>query len=223
MRKLSWHTEIVNREFAVETPQSFHIAFFLWPPWGKPTTQCIAGRAISCCWLLLLLLVAAVPACVQAQAKAEEYHVKAVFLFHFAQLVDWPASDAGTSNFALCTLGDDPFQGQLESTLDGRSIGTRPIHVLHLKQAQEVRNCQVLFVSNSEDRHLPKIIEDLGNSAVMTVGEANDFIEGGGMIRFVLDQNKVRFEINLKASDPAGLKFSSRLLLLAKNVFGKQG
>jgi len=145
--------------------------------------------------------------------------VKAVFLFHFAQLVDWPASDAGTSNFALCTLGDDPFQGQRESTLDGRSIGTRPIHVRHLKRAQDVRHCQVLFISNSEDQHLPKIIGDLGNSAVMTVGEANDFIEGGGMIRFVLDQDKVRFEINLKASDPAGLKFSSRLLLLAKNVF----
>ena len=57
----------------------------------------------------------------------------------------------------------------------------------------------------------------------MTVGESEDFIARGGMIRFVLDQDKVRFEINLKASDPAGLKFSSRLLLLAKNVFGKQG
>ncbi len=149
--------------------------------------------------------------------------MKAVFLFHFAELVEWPAGAAGTSNFALCMLGDDPFQGQLESTLDGRSIGTRLIRVLHLKQEGEVRNCQVLFISNSEDRHLPKIIGDLGNSAVMTVGEADDFIEGGGMIRFVLDQDKVRFEINLKASDPAGLKFSSRLLLLAKNVFGKQG
>jgi hypothetical protein len=192
-------------------------------PGERRHTQFLADQAISCCWLSLLLLVSAVPTCVQAQAKAEEYHVKAVFLFHFAELVEWPAGAAGTSNFALCMLGDDPFQGQLESTLDGRSIGTRLIRVLHLKQEGEVRNCQVLFISNSEDRHLPKIIGDLGNSAVMTVGEADDFIEGGGMIRFVLDQDKVRFEINLKASDPAGLKFSSRLLLLAKNVFGKQG
>ncbi len=194
---------------------------------GRPRRSRLARpvghRAPSCCSLLLLLIVVAIPACVQAQAKTEEYHVKAGFLFHFAQLVDWPASAAGTSDFALCMLGDDPFQGQLESTLDGKAIGTRPIHVLHLKQAQEARNCQVLFISNSEDQRLPKIIGDLGNSAVMTVGEANDFIERGGMIRFVLDQDKVRFEINLKAADPAGLKFSSRLLLLAKNVFGKQG
>ena len=81
----------------------------------------------------------------------------------------------------------------------------------------------MLFISNTEDQHLRKIIEELGNSAVMTVGESDDFIDRGGMIRFTLDQGKVRFEINLKAADPAGLKFSSRLLLLAKNVFGKQG
>ena len=172
---------------------------------------------------MLLLLLIAVPACLQAQAKTEEYHVKAGFIFHFAQLVDWPASAAGGPDFVLCTLGDDPFQGQLETTLDGKSIGTRPIHILHVKQPQEARGCQVLFISNSEDQRLAKILGDLGTSPVMTVGEANDFIERGGMIRFVLEQDKVRFEINLKAADPAGLKFSSRLLLLAKNVIGKQG
>jgi hypothetical protein len=171
----------------------------------------------------MLLLFVTVPVCVQAQAKTGEYHVKAGFLFHFAQLVDWPAGAAGGTEFVLCMLGDDPFQGQLESTLDGKAIGTRPIHVLHLKQSQDARSCQVLFISNSEDQHLSKILGDLGNSAVMTVGEANDFIERGGMIRFCLEQDKVRFEINLKAADPVGLKFSSRLLLLAKNVFGKQG
>jgi hypothetical protein len=165
----------------------------------------------------------AFPACIQAQAKAEEYHIKAGFIFHFAQLVDWPASAAGGSEYVLSTLGDDPFQGQLDSTLAGKTIGTRPIRVQQLKQPDEAKSCQVLFISNSEDQRLPKIFGDLGNSAVMTVGEANDFIERGGMIRFVLDQEKVRFEINLKAADPAGLKFSSRLLLLAKNVFGKQG
>jgi hypothetical protein len=178
---------------------------------------------ISCCGLVLLLLFAAVPVCLQAQDKTEEYHVKAGFIFHFAQLVDWPAGAGGGSDFVMCTLGDDPFQGQLETTLDGKAIGARLIHIRHVKQSQDARSCQVLFISDSEDQHLSKIIGDLGNSAVMTVGEANDFIERGGMIRFVLEQDKVRFEINLKAADPAGLKFSSRLLLLAKNVFGKQG
>jgi hypothetical protein len=172
---------------------------------------------------LLLLILMATYGPSHAQGKAEEYHVKAGFLFHFAQLVDWPTAAVGGPAFDLCTLGDDPFRGELENTLNGKVIGTKPIRVLHLKQPQEAGTCQVLFISNDEDPHLAKIFEGLGNSAVMTVGESEDFISRGGMIRFCLDQDKVRFEINLKASDPAGLKFSSRLLLLAKNVFGKQG
>jgi hypothetical protein len=173
--------------------------------------------------MLFLLFFAAIPECVPAQDTTAEYHVKAGFLFHFAELVDWPDGGGGGPQFALCVLGDDPFHGELENTLDGKAIGSRPIHVLHLKQSQDARSCQVLFISSSEGRHLPQIFEALGNSPVMTVGETNDFIDRGGMIRFTLEDDKVRFEINLKAADPAGLKFSSRLLLLAKNVFGKQG
>ena len=175
------------------------------------------------CGLVLLLILVAIPAFGRAQATTEEYRVKAGFIFHFAQLVDWPAAAAGGPTFVLCMLGDDPFRGELESTLNGKAIGSRPIHILHLKQPQEARGCQVLFISSTEDGRLPKIFGELGSSAVMTVGESDDFIERGGMIRFTLEQDRVRFEINLKAADPAGLKFSSRLLLLAKNVIGKQG
>jgi hypothetical protein len=192
------------------------------------TYQChragrFASATVPCCGLLLLLLFATVPEYVQAQAGIGEYRVKAGFLFHFAQLVEWPAAAASGPEFALCVLGDDPFHGELENTLSGKAIGSRPIHILHVKQSQEARACQVLFIGNTEDQHLPRIFKDLGNSAVVTVGEASDFIDRGGMIRFTFEQDKVRFEINLKPADAAGLKFSSRLLLLATNVVGKQG
>lgn len=176
-----------------------------------------------CYGLLLLLLFATLPEHVQAPSGIGEYRVKAGFLFHFAQLVEWPAGSEGGPEFVLCVLGDDPFRGELESTLGGKAIGSRPIHILHVKQSQEARTCQVLFIGNSEDQRLSKIFKDLGNSPVMTVGDANDFIDRGGMIRFTFEQDKVRFEINLKPADAAGLKFSSRLLLLATNVVGKQG
>jgi hypothetical protein len=183
----------------------------------------LGSVTVPCSSLLFLLLLVCVPGYVQAQSGIGEYHVKAGFLFHFAQLADWPAGAGGGSQFELCVLGDDPFKGELENTLGGKAIGSRPIHILHVKQSQDARVCQVLFISSSEDQRLPKIFKDLGNSAVMTVGEANDFIDRGGMIRFTFEQDKVRFEINLKPADAAGLKFSSRLLLLATNVFGKQG
>ncbi len=134
--------------------------------------------------ILLLLILMATYEPSHAQGKTEEYHVKAGFLFHFAQLVDWPTAAAGGPGFDVCTLGDDPFRGELENTLNGKAIGSKPIRVLHLKQPQEASTCQVLFISNGENPHLAKIFEGLGNSAVMTVGESDDFISRGGMIRF---------------------------------------
>ncbi|MGA8676582.1 MAG: YfiR family protein [Candidatus Acidiferrales bacterium] len=157
-----------------------------------------------------------------AQAPVEEYRVKAAFLFHFVQLVDWPPGTLGDQKnpLTVCTIGKDSFQGDLETTLQGKLIGTHPLHVEHLKPSQEIKICRVVFISDSERVQVPVIIAALNDDAVLSVGESDDFIKEGGMIGFCLDNNKVRFEINVGAADRAKLKISSRLLLLAKNVIG---
>jgi hypothetical protein len=157
----------------------------------------------------------------QAQ-QSEEYRVKAAFLFHFAQLVDWPAEALGDEKnpLTVCTMGKDPFGGDLETTLQGKSIGNRAVQIKHLKERQEVPGCQVLFIGNSERKDLPALLAALKDAAVLTVGESDDFAKQGGMIGFSMDNNKVRFDINVDAASRAKLKISSRLLLLAKSVIG---
>lgn len=158
----------------------------------------------------------------RAQDAVEEYRVKAAFLFHFVQLVDWPPGALGEQKnpLTVCTVGKDPFQGELETTLRGKSIGTHPLHVDHLKPSQEIKGCRVVFIGGSERVQVPVIIAALKDDAVLSVGESDDFIKEGGMIGFCVDNDKVRFEINVGAADRAKLKISSRLLLLAKNVIG---
>ncbi|MGC1771085.1 MAG: YfiR family protein [Candidatus Acidiferrales bacterium] len=157
-----------------------------------------------------------------AQAPVEEYRVKAAFLFHFVQLVDWPPGALGDEKnpLTVCMAGKDSFQGDLETTLQGKSIGTHPLYVQHLKPSPEIKNCRVVFISGSERVQVPLIIAALKDDAVLSVGESDDFIKEGGMIGFCVDNNKVRFEINVGAADRAKLKNSSRLLLLAKTVIG---
>jgi hypothetical protein len=171
---------------------------------------------------LLIVILAGTHFCAFSQTQADEYRVKAAFLFHFAQLVEWPADAGGnsTQQFNLCTLGEDPFRGALEDTVGGKSIGTRAIQVLHFKQPRDALGCQILFIGSSEDKRLPTILAQLDSNPVMTVGDADDFVEQGGIIRFFLEDNKIRFDINLEPADKAGLKISSRLLLLAKTVSG---
>jgi hypothetical protein len=187
----------------------------------KPRTY----RLVVCPFVLFAMVVHPPgPRTVLAQSMADEYHVKAAFLFHFAQLVDWPdAPDESGSSLLLCILGDDPFHGELESTVEGKQIGPQVLHIRHLSKDQVTRGCKIVFVSKSENTRLAAILASLRNSPVLTVGEADNFLTSGGMIRLCLEGNKVRFEINREAAESARLRISSRLLLLARKVVGGSG
>ena len=175
---------------------------------------------------ILAAIAALALACVAAgQTPATaEYDVKAAFLFHFAQFVEWPdeAFKDANSPLTYCTIGDDPFRGSLDTILGGKTLGTRSFRVRHFKQPQEIQGCQVLFLGMEEKKPFPEILAKAKAHSVLTVGESEHFAQEGGMIGFVLTENKIRFEINLEAAQKAKLKISSRLLALAKNVIGGQ-
>lgn len=101
-------------------------------------------------------------------------------------------------------------------------MGDRPFRVLHFKQPQEIQLCQVLFVGGAEKKILSAVIADVQGSSVLTVGESEHFVREGGMIGFCLEENRIRFEVNLETAQKARLRISSRLLALAKTVIGGQ-
>jgi hypothetical protein len=175
--------------------------------------------------LLLPVLSLALPVNVLAQGDASEYQIKAAFLFHFAQFVDWPPEafrEAG-SPVTFCTVGANPFGDTLEGTVSGKMIGNRPVRVQHFKVPQAVKDCQVLFVGAKEEKLIPALLAGVKDLPVITVGETGHFAELGGTIGFCWEGNKIRFEINLAAAQRAKLKISSRLLALAKTVIGGSG
>ena len=153
-----------------------------------------------------------------------EYQVKAAFLFHFAQFVDWPEGTfkEADSPLTYCTIGEDPFHGALDASLNGKTIEARVVRVQHIKQAQQIPGCQILFIGAAENRLIPEVLTATRGTSVLTVGESEHFARNGGMIGFFLEENKIRFEINLEAAEHAKLKVSSRLLALAKTVIGGQ-
>lgn len=179
-------------------------------------------RATLSLAILLCILSAEPAAVVRAQSSDDEYRIKAAFLFHFAQLVDWPANAlTGKDNsLFLCTLGPDPFQGALESTVEGKAIEARVIRIRHLKQPEEVQGCQILFLGKAQSARIPIVLAALHNAPVLTVGETAGFLSDGGMICFHVEDDKIRFDINLDAAQSARLKVGSRLLFLAQVVIG---
>lgn len=150
----------------------------------------------------------------------EEYEVKAAFLYNFAKFVDWPEDafpDAGAP-LVIGILGDDPFGGALEQIIKTRLINGRKTVIKHFKNQPAQEPCHVLFISPKERKSLPQILKALAGKSTLTVGEAENFTQLGGIINFVNRDDKVGFEINEDAAQRANLKISSKLLKLAKVV-----
>ena len=169
-----------------------------------------------------LLSLSSVLRAAPAGGGSSEYAVKAAFLYHFAQFVEWPerAFKAEDSPLVYCTVGADPFQGALDTSLSGKVIGKHPVQVRHLRQPQEAHQCQVVFIGEEERKSLTAVLASTKDSPVLVVGESEGFVGSGGMIGFCLEENKIRFDINLEGAEKAGLKISAKLLSLAKTVVG---
>jgi len=169
-------------------------------------------------WITVVVLCAAASRAESPQPG--EYQVKAAFLYNFAKFVEWPARalPSTSPSMTLCVLGDDPFDRDLEQTVQGKTVGGRELVIKRFKVMQELTACHILFISASESRRLPQILAGLKGSHVFTVGDTEQFTELGGMINFVVQENKIRFEINVDAAERAALRLSSKLLKLAKRA-----
>lgn len=155
--------------------------------------------------------------------QAPEYRVKAVFLFNFAQFIDWPQAAFPDSQapVVIGVLGDDPFGSLLEEAVRGETLGGRPFAVRHYRSVDEIKACHILFISRSEGDRLEEILPKLKNRPILTVGDAEAFSLRGGMVRFITEKNRIRFRINLEAAQAANLTISSKLLRSAEIVTTK--
>ncbi|MBI3849399.1 MAG: YfiR family protein [Verrucomicrobia bacterium] len=176
----------------------------------------LAGRLL----FLLVLLAPEGMECLAQTPAPTEYQVKAAFLYNFAKFVEWPSVSAASNDapFVVGVLGRNPFGADLDQILKDKIVNRRPVKIKQCETAQAARNCQILFIGATEETRLPQIFEALKGAAVLTVSDIRRFADRGGMICFVMEENKVRFEINKSNAQQAGLTVSAQLLKLAKVV-----
>lgn len=171
--------------------------------------------------LLLSSLTLAVPP-LPAEDVAAEYQLKAAFLVNFALYVAWPdvTSVDATAPFVFGVLGDDPFGHWLDDAAAGRSVQGRRAAVRRYAHVEEAIRADVLYVGLSEPAARMRALAVLSQAPVLTVGETDDFLAAGGIIRLRTEARRVRFDVNLDAARRAGLQPSSQLLKLARYVQG---
>ncbi len=149
-----------------------------------------------------------------------EYQVKAVFLFNFAQFVEWPPQsfEDAAAPFVIGVLGTDPFGSALEGAVRGETLNGRKFVIERYRSVTEIRHCQILFISRSEAAHIEGIGAALAGHSILTVSDIEDSAQRGVMIRFVVENNRIRLRINADAAKAAGLSISSKLLRPAELV-----
>ena len=182
-------------------------------------------RLIAAFVSLLLIGALALATARQGIAQAfEEYQLKAVFLFNFAQFVEWSHdAERPDAPFVIGVLGEDPFDGFLDETVRGETINNRPFLVRRYRKGEDVASCDILFVSHSEMPRWNEILAGLKGRNVLTVSDAEDFARQGGMVQFVTDNKHVKLKINVDAARAANLTISSKLLRPAEIVSSQRG
>lgn len=171
------------------------------------------------CFAFCLLAFPLLPSLVAQEIQAPEPRVKAAFLYNFTKLVNWPTNAFASSDTPLVigVLGRDPFGKELDNILAGRKTGGRTIQAARFKSVEEVEDCHVLFISDSERRKLKSIQNVLKDKPILTVGDTKGFVEHG-MIELVKSDETINLRINLDAANQAGLQLSSRLTRLDKTL-----
>jgi len=167
-----------------------------------------------------LLLACGAGALDIAHAAPTAAEVEAVFLFNFSEFVDWPPqvfSDP-RAPIVIGVLGSDPFGPALDDVVRGETVNGRALVVRRFEHVEELADCQILFISRSERARLQPILQAVKGRSVLTVSDLENFALEGGVIGFVLAENKIRLRINLQAARTAGLTLSSKLLRPAQIV-----
>ena len=166
---------------------------------------------------LSLVWLVTVGGCRVREFQPTEYQIKAACLFNFAKFVEWPpaAFSGARSPIVIGILGKNPFHDDLARTIRNKTVDDHPLVIKEFRWPTEATNCHILFISASEKKRLQKTLGVLKGTSVLTVSETAHFTETGGMINFVQQGTKIRFQINNEAATRAGLKISSKLLSLA--------
>src|ERR1700724_87213 len=184
-------------------------------------------RRLRAALAILPILLAGAWLNAQNTSGSSEYLIKAGFIYNFANLVQWPSTSFAQpdSPIVIVILGEDHFGTTLDRALEGKKVNARPFVIKRARSVFELqrtlgpqKDCQILYVSSSEMPHLGEAIQVLKGAPVLTIGETPGFARSGGIINLILEDNKVRFEVNVQAARDADLNISSRLLALARIV-----
>jgi hypothetical protein len=178
---------------------------------------------MSCGWRLKLGALAAMfMVCSSARTGAQTAtapELKAAFLYNFAKFTEWPPDvlPPGTP-LVLCVASDSHVHEALEAITRGRDVEGHPVVVRKVDAREEFQSCHLLYVDDLNTKRAGQLVERLKGAPVLSVSDFQRFAQLGGSAHLFVEDGRMRFAVNLEATQRTKLRLSSRLLSLAQIV-----
>jgi hypothetical protein len=174
----------------------------------------LLGALLACCAEITFA---------RAENQAMENQVKAAFLYKFGSYVEWPAQtfERPDSPFVIGILATDNFADMLEQLIAGRGMNGRPVVVQRMRRGEPPKGQHILFIAHTESTALSEMVAATKGKAVLTVTDSERGLGTGCMISFVVENNRVRFDIAPEPAEQNKLKISARLMSVARKVAGR--
>lgn len=182
----------------------------------------------ACTFMLILVIFTSffTPDSVSAQHSETEYKVKAAMIYKFISFIQWPdkALVDLTDPVVLCVVGENLFEDSFDEVV-AQKVEGREFAVINADiplPGKHLENCEILFIPSSVNKDATRrILDSLSGKSVLTIGEREGFLEMGGMMNFVEEGGRVRFEINAVSAGNSDIEIRSRLLKIAVRVVGE--
>lgn len=154
------------------------------------------------------------------QPNAKEEQLKAVFILNFTQFIEWPVTNWKSDNepLVITVLDDKPFSNFLRKVVKGEKKGNHPIVVNDVSHIDDLNATHILYVGRSYSNDVAKVLTHTSQNGMLTVSDVAGFAEQGGVIKFYLENEKMRIQINRSAALARGLQISSKLLSVAQVI-----
>lgn len=145
---------------------------------------------------------------------------RASFLLNFAFFMQWPQSafDSASAPLRYCVLGNPELSSSLKQTLAGEQVAGRPLQLANAQEQAPWRRCHVLYLDHRVAESMSRVLAEVKDAPVLTVGDTQELVHAGGMVSLVRKDGRLHALINREAASRAGIQISSKLLRLATLV-----
>ncbi|MCX4190870.1 YfiR family protein [Methylophaga sp. OBS1] len=175
----------------------------------------VALLKLKTLFLLALLLSHGTQPVIAVAQQPDSRSVIAALNYNFAKYADWPDEEHAES-IRLCYF-THTFKNSF-TELHDKAIFNKPISTHQINDVEQTDQCHLVYIDRNERDITQRLFVYLADKPVLTVSDISGFIDDGGMIEIVREDNKFRFKVNMSRMELANLKMSSQVLKLAVEV-----